>query len=237
MGRGGFCCMHCCDGICNGISRLFNLILCVAGLGFVSFGVYLTGQNNWDFQNYFTLSVISAGTFLSLLTGLYSFCCHNRVCYNSFYIYCMVLFIICDGTGAGLLFANSKVVLADLKRNTHNSTYLDEEHIKITGYIGLGLTGLQILAFVLAWCHRGILIDIERENFELEDGYEAFLAADAESSSSGHSKHRSTSELASRSTRSNDTGLKEEESEGSKAANNYRSKYADLYTKYGIDKK
>ena len=52
-GEGGFCCLHCCDGLCNGIARMFNIVLMLAGFGIAGFGLYLAAQTNWTFD-YFT---------------------------------------------------------------------------------------------------------------------------------------------------------------------------------------
>jgi hypothetical protein len=234
------CCLQCCDGLCNGINRIFNLLLSIAGLSFAGFGVFLAFKQNWNFD-YFTITTISVGALLGLSTGVYTCFGHKSYCYNSFYIWLMVLLILCDGTAAGLLFAKTDEILKSLKEELgpDNSQFLDKSHIVVTGYVTLGLTGLQILAIILAWCHRQILVDLERQAIDLGGGgMDALLQSDRE-----RDLERSTgikvSELASTSVRSNEyeAALEEsEKSEGARAASKYRSKYSDLYAKYNIDK-
>lgn len=224
--------MHCCDGLCNGINRVFNLVLMLAGICVCGFGVFLASLTSFQFD-YFTISIISVSTFLSLLTGLYTCCGHTSYLYSTFYIYSSFLLVLGDATAAGLVFTQKQNIIASLKKELgpKNSKFLDENNITITGYIAASLACLQILALVLAYCHRNILIDIERERLDLDDGYDTLLDND------NTSRTRRTSELvASRTTKSRDVAPQKEETEGAKAASKYRSKYADLYSKYGIDK-
>jgi len=234
MGRGGFCCLHCCDGLCNGIARMFNIVLMLAGFGIAGFGLYLAAQTNWTFD-YFTITVCAVGGCLGLLTGVYSCCGHKSYSYNTVYIYATVLLVIGDAIAAGVLFTQKDKIVASLKKELGpiNSKFLDGTNITITGYVAAGLAGLQVLALVLAWCHRRILLDIERDRIDLEDGYEELDSnlLTSENTYGNSNRQQRTAELASRSTKSTDI-----ESEGAQAASKYRSKYADLYTKYGIDK-
>ena len=153
----------------------------------------------------------------------------------------MALLVLLDGTGAGLLFTQKKSILDSLKKELGpaNSKFLDGNNLTITAYVAMGLTGLQLLAVILTYCHRNILIERERERLDIEgDGYDA-LDDEGDVEVQARAPRRRverTSELASRSTTYLGTPA-EEETEGQAAASKYRSKYADLYTKYGIDKK
>ena len=241
MGRGGFCCLHCCDGLCNGINKIFNFIMLLAGLGVVGFGVYLAHQTSWTFD-YFTVTLTSVGGLLFMMCFGYLFF-HNSYCFNTLYIWCMALLVLLDGTGAGLLFTQKKSILDSLKKELGpaNSKFLDGNNLTITAYVTMGLTGLQLLAVILTFCHRNILIERERERLDIEgDGYDALDDEDDVEVQARAPRRRveRTSELASRSTTYLGTPTPaEEETEGQAAASKYRSKYADLYTKYGIDKK
>ena len=232
MGKGGFCCLHCCDGLCNGINRIFNACLALAGFAFAGFGLFLAMKSAWNFD-WFSIAVISVGSFIGLLTLLYTCCGHKSYNYNSLYIYSMIILILCNGTASGLLFAYRDQIYKQLQAELGDDFKFDKGIITITGYVALGLTGLQVLALILAWCHRNILIDIERDMLDLEDGYDALDDEEAPAPR----RQQKQSELASRSTRSNEIAPQKDESEGSRAASKYRSKYADLYSKYGIDKK
>ena len=154
----------------------------------------------------------------------------------------MALLVLLDGTGAGLLFSQKKSILDSLKKELGpaNSKFLDGNNLTITAYVAMGLTGLQLLAVILTFCHRNILIERERERLDIEgDGYDALDDEDdveVQQERAPRRRVERSSELASRSTTYLGTPA-EEETEGQAAASKYRSKYADLYTKYGIDKK
>ncbi len=212
------------------------------GLAFVGLGLFLAHAEQWAFD-YFSLSVVSAGGFVALLALGYAACGHKSYCFTTFYIWAMLLLVIADAVGAGLVLTKKDEILADLNQELKAAGvdakhYVTKQNVQIAGYAFAALAGIQIMALVLAYCHRSHLVDIEAERSDLEDGYdlldnEAPSAANSRRSRHKQSKKRS-SELAKRGGDSDD--IEENPSEGQKAASAYRSKYADLYEKYGIEK-
>lgn len=237
------CCLRCCDGFFNGINRLFNGILTAVGLAFVGLGLFLAHAFGWSFD-YFTLSVVSAGGFVALLALGYAACGHKSYCFTTAYIWGMLLLIIADAVGAGLILTKKDEIITGLKKELKaagiDTKHITKQNVEIGGYAFAMLACIQILALVLAYCHRSHLIDIKAERADLEDGYDLLdnEAPSAANSRSKQSKARAN-ELAKRGKRNGRASRDDMEagaSEGQKAASAYRSKYADLYEKYGIEK-
>ena len=145
-----------------------------------------------------------------------------------------------EGTmlGAGVVLTKKDDIYRDLMQELKNVTagdiklddYITKGNIVLAGYSFAGLAGLQILAMMLAYFHRSHLIDAEADRIDLEDGYEQLDGAliDRER---GASRAR-TSELPPRGDRGDAS-----ETEAQATTSKFRSKYANLYEKYGITPK
>jgi hypothetical protein len=238
------CCLSCCDKFFNAINRFFNLLIALVGLALVGLGVFLTSKSAW-LPTTFCVGLFAAGGFVFLTALTFLTCGHRSICCVSAYIYAMVLLVLADATGAGLVFTKKDVILRDIRKelnvtagNVNLDDYITEGNIVLAGYSFAGLAGLQILAMMLAYFHRSHLIDAEMARIDLEDGYEQLDGdlIDRERGASRASRRRMASELPPRGGRGG--GAKEEEqNEAQATTSKFRSKYANLYEKYGITPK
>ena len=141
----------------NGVNRLFNLLLSFFGLLFVTGGIYLTSKTQWHL-NYFSIVVISAGGVVALLGVIYDTIGHKSYCFVTTYIWFLIILVLADATGAGLVLANEQVILADLNRYL-NATGIQQSkvtssQIEWLDYAFLALTSIQVIALLFAYCHR-----------------------------------------------------------------------------------
>ena len=74
------------------------------------------------------------------------------------YIWFLIILVLADATGAGLVLANEQVILADLNRYL-NATGIQQSkvtssQIEWLDYAFLALTSIQVIALLFAYCHR-----------------------------------------------------------------------------------
>ena len=229
------CCLSCCDRFFNTINRFFNVLIGLVGLALVGLGLFLTSKSSWEPTN-FCIGLFAAGGFVALVAFSFLTCGHKSICCVTLYIYSMILLILADATGAGVVLTKKNEILDDIRKELNVTAgsvklqdYITEGNIEVAGYSFAGLAGLQILALGLAYFHRVHLIDDEANRIDLEDGYEKLNNDDV----SARRRGRRKTELPSRGGLANEEGT----SEANATTSKFRSKYANLYEKYGITPK